>query len=462
MSSPAPVVPAVTLRSLLVLAGPVVLARATQAVVGFTDAIMVAPLGETALTATTGGALNSFSVVILPMGVVFIVQSFVAQLAGKGRGDEARRYAYYGLAIALAAGLLAVAALPLIGPALGLFPHDPAVRDLMTDYMVVRLSSVAAIVGTEALGNWFGGLGDTRKQMQAGLITMVANVAGCWLLIEGHAGAPALGVVGSALASVIASWIGLGYLAIAFARYPRGTAVRTRWSWVELRRVLRFGLPSGFNWFLEFGAFALFLNVAVAKLGKIPFGALNVILQVNAVAFMPAFGIATAGAILAGQAIGAGGHDQVGRIVRLTLSVTASWMGLVGLFYLAFPEAVMGLFARDDAKLGVAASDLVVIGAPMLAVSSAWQLFDATAMTVSETLRAAGDTAWTLGARVVLAWLVFVPSSLVVVYVLDGGTLAIMLCVACYLAALAAAMLWRFRSGRWRAIDLTGREPALV
>ena len=204
------------------------------------------------------------------------------------------------------------------------------------------------------------------------------------------------------------------------------------------------------------------MNVAVAKLGKVPFGALNVIIQVNSVAFMPAFGIATAGAILAGQTIGAGAHDRVGRIVRLTLLTTATWMGLVGLFYLIYPEAVMGMFARDDTKLGVTASQMVVIGAPMLAVSSAWQLFDAAAMTLSETLRAAGDTAWTLGARVVLAWLGFVPSSLLVVYVWDGGTVAIMLCFVGYFVALALAMAWRFRSGRWREIDLTGREPELV
>ncbi|MBK9036506.1 MAG: MATE family efflux transporter [Myxococcales bacterium] len=450
------------MRTLLALAAPVVLARATQSVVGFTDAYMVAPLGEDALTATTGGAINSFSLVILPMGTAFIIQSFVAQLVGKGRAADARRYAWYGLALALAAGVLALAALPLIGPVLGWFPHTPHVRGLMTDYMMIRLTAVAAIVGSEALGNWFGGFSNTSMQMRAGILTMVINVAGNWLLIEGRAGAPAMGVQGAALASAISSWIGLGYLFFEFRRAPRHGAAPTAWSWPELGRVLRFGLPNGFNWFLEFGAFALFLNVAVAQLGTAAYGALNVIIQVNSVAFMPAFGIATAGAILAGQSIGAGAFDAVHRVVRMTLAVTAGWMGLIGLVYLVFPETVMGLFAHDDAKTGVSASQLVAVGAPMLAISSAWQLFDAASMTMSETLRAAGDTAWTLWARVVLAWVVFVPASFVVVYVLDGGTTAVMLCLVAYLAALAVAMTLRFRSGRWRTIDLTGREPELV
>lgn len=457
--------PSVNLRTLLLLAWPVVLARATQAVVGLADALMVAPLGEDALTATTTGAVNSMSAIILPMGTVFIVQSFVAQLVGKDRAGEARRYAWYGLVIALGAGLITLALLPLIRPALGLFDHHPAVEPLMGDYMMIRLTSVAPVVAMEALGNWFGGFGNTKMQMRAGLLTMIANVVGNWLLIEGHWGAPAWGVSGAAWSSVASTWLGFAYLMIAFRRrwggIPTATVV-TRLSRRELGRVLRFGLPNGANWFLEFGAFALFMNLVIADLGKTTLGALNVIIQVNSVAFMPAFGLATAGAILAGQTIGAGAHDRVAGIVRLTLFATASWMVAIGGLYALFPETVMGLFAHDDPITGVSADDLVRIGAPMLALSSAWQLFDATTLTFAETLRSAGDTTWTLWARVALAWAFFIPASLIAIFVLDGGSLTAMGCIVAYTAVLAGVMVWRFRSGAWRHIDLTGREPELV
>jgi MATE family multidrug resistance protein len=196
--------PQVNLRTLLVLAWPVVLARATQAVVGLADALMVAPLGKDALTATTTGAVNSYSAIILPMGTVFIVQSFVAQLVGKDRAGEARRFAWNGLNIALAAGLVSLAVLPLVRPALGLFDHDPAVEPLMGTYMTIRLTSVAPIIAMEALGNWFGGFGNTKMQMRAGLITMGANIGGNWLLIEATARRP--GVAGAAWSSVISTW----------------------------------------------------------------------------------------------------------------------------------------------------------------------------------------------------------------------------------------------------------------
>ena len=135
--------PQVNLRLLLALAWPVVLARATQAVVGLGDALMVAPLGEDALTATTTGAVNSFSAIMLPMGTVFIVQSFVAQLVGKGRAGEARRFAWYGLLIAAVAGVVTLAALPLVRPALALFDHDAAVEPAMGTYMITPDSRVS-------------------------------------------------------------------------------------------------------------------------------------------------------------------------------------------------------------------------------------------------------------------------------------------------------------------------------
>src|SRR5262245_64915689 len=92
-----------SLRALLSLAWPVILARATQSVIGFCDALMVAPLGEEPLAAVTTGALNTFALIILPMGTAFILQSFTAQLRGRGELSAVKRYASYGLLLALLA-----------------------------------------------------------------------------------------------------------------------------------------------------------------------------------------------------------------------------------------------------------------------------------------------------------------------------------------------------------------------
>ncbi len=444
------------------LAWPVVLSRSAQAVIGFSDALMTAPLGEDALAATTAGSMNVMCLAILPIGTAYIVQSFASQLSGKGDVVGARRYGWLGLVLALLAGLVYASLIPFVEPALSHLHYTPAVRHSMGEYLSIRLVSIVAIVGIEAVGNWYAGLGNTRYPMVIAMITMVCNVGLNWLLIEGHAGAPALGVAGAAWASVLSSGVGFVLLVTLFAARrgipaPTGTPPQTPVPlppvFESLWRMLRFGLPSGLNWFLEFAAFMFFVNVVVADLGTIATAALLATVQVNSVSFMPAFGLSSAGAILVGQAIGAEHQDEVAGILRRTLTMTCAWQLSVGVVYLLFPGPIMRLFAPEGEGAGAA---IVAVGATTLALSAAWQLFDAINMSVSEALRAAGDTAFSLYARLAVAWLLFVPGSYVAISVIGGGPNAAILAVVGYLAVLAGVMVWRFRTGRWRRIQLTG------
>lgn len=444
-----------TLRALLSLAWPVIVSRSSQSVVGLADAIMVAALGEAALAATTTGALNFFNFIILPMGVVFIVQSFTAQLTGKQDDEGARRYGWYGLVIAAVCGALVVPALPFIDELLRLFAYEPDVTARMTSYLQIRALSLGAALGVEALGAYFGGLGNTRLPMAFNLVAMGVNVFLNWVLIFGNLGAPALGVDGAALASVLATSVAfLGLFACFFLGKGGGARRATALRAHEVLRVLRFGLPSGLNWFFEFLAFSFFINVVVAGLGTTALAAVMLVFQLNSVAFMPAFGVATAGAILVGQAIGADRKDRVPRATLLAMGTSGGWQLLVGLVYLSAPVTLLALIADPSAV----SPELLEMGARILMLSVAWQLSDAAAITLSEVLRAAGDTAFPLWARTIIAWGLFAPGSYATVHVFGGTDVAAVLWIVFYLSALAGVLWWRFSSGAWRSIELVERE----
>jgi MATE family multidrug resistance protein len=451
------------LRSLIDLSWPIVLSRATQAVIGFSDALFVAPLGEVPLAATTTGSLNAFSAIIFPMGTVFIVQSFVAQLRGRGDLAGTTRFAWYGLLVSAVAGALAALAIPLVPSLLAPFHYAPAVHASMSEYLEIRLWSVGAAIATEALGNWYGGLGNTRPSMIAAVVAMVANVAGCYLLVQPRFGLPGYGVAGAAWASVGASFLGL--LAIAFPFFLRTVKEGVPpLGAQEFVRFLRFGLPNGLNWFLEFAAFALFINAVVGHLGTTTLAAFNVVMQLNSISFMPAFGLASGGAILVGEAIGRSAHREVWPIVRLATLVASVWMGAIGLVYATAPAFLMQWFRPN----GVEADTLVQAGTTMLAFAAFWQLFDAVNITMGEALRAAGDTVWCMTARIVLAWIVFTPAAWVAVFYFGGGITATMLSLIGYVALLALTLSLRFASGRWKSIELVGggsgseREAAMT
>jgi MATE family multidrug resistance protein len=140
--------------------------------------------------------------------------------------------------------------------------------------------------------------------------------------------------------------------------------------------------------------------------------------------------------------------------VRITLACTMTWMGGIAVLYVVFPHAVLGLFDSDRA------GNLVAIGSTMLSISAAWQLADASNMTLSEALRAAGDTTWTAAMKLITSWLVFVPSAYVTVRWWHGGAVGAMLCLVGYVVIQAGFLAWRFRTGKWRRIQLI--EPKLV
>jgi multidrug resistance protein, MATE family len=445
-----------SLRVLLGLAWPIVVSRATQVVVGMGDAVMVANQGEGALAATTAGALNFFGLLILPMGVVFIVSSFSSQLFGRGDLPGARRYGFYGLVVAGATQVVSFVAIPLTGPILAWFPYDEQVRASMTDYLILRWPSAGAAAGIEALANYYGGLGNTRLPMRVNLVAMVLDVFGNYLFINGNLGAPALGVRGAAITSTVSTLLSFAWLLAVFLRdgKPTGRMV-PRLHLRELWRMLRYGIPSGFNWFFEFFAFNFFVNVVVAGLGTTALAAMMAVFQLNSVAFMPAFALASAGSILVGQAIGAGAKHEVRRIVGLTFAAAGTWQGLVGLLYLFMPGLLFAAFARGQADT----PGLRDTGVRMLMLSAAWQLVDAAATTLAEALRAAGDTAFILWARLIIAWVIFVPGSYYTIRHLHWGDGGAIFWLVLYLGLLAATLFVRFQRGAWQHIQLTEPSP---
>lgn len=440
-----------TLRDLLTLAWPIVVSRASQTVISLSDALLVAHLGAAALASTATGAINAMTVLMLPLGISFIVQSFSSQLFAKQDLAGARRYGWYGLILATLTEVACLAAWPQVGRVLELLPYDTEVRELMGAYLRIRLLSGGAVIGIEALGSYYGGLGRTRPGMVANITAMTLNVAGNWLLIDGHLGLPALGVAGSALASALAS--GLAF--VGFLVYFLGEGPRVTLSAREFFRMLRFGVPEGFNWFFEFGSFVFFTNVVMASLGTASLAAMNAVLTVNSVSFMPAFGLASSGAILVGQAIGANRRDDVPGILKLTMKATLVWQGTVGLVCLVMPRLLIG-FANE----GESGPEVVALGVQMLRVAALWGLFDAMAMTQTEALRGAGDTFVPMMLRIALAWLVFAPGSWLSVNVFGWGAVQAIGWFVIHLSALAAILFVRFRLGAWRRIQLV--EPHLV
>lgn len=197
------------------------------------------------------------------------------------------------------------------------------------------------------------------------------------------------------------------------------------------------------------------MNVVVAGLGTTALAAMMAVMQINNVSVMPAFALASAGAILVGQAIGAKRKDDVPHLLKVTFAAAAGWMVLVSVAYVVIPTLLLEPFVGGGSNREA----FIAIGTRMLMLACAWQFFDAAALTQAETLRAAGDTAFTLWVRVAIAWLIFVPGSYYTARYLGWGDVGSLLWIVLYVGLLSAVLFWRFRSGKWRDIELVETAP---
>jgi MATE family multidrug resistance protein len=419
--------------------------------------MMVAVVGESALAATTTGNLDVFVLVMLPMGLASVVQSFASQFLGLGDRAAARRYGWYGIVFAALFGLAGALAIPAVPAVLRGFPVAPDVREQMSTYIQVRLLAVGAVAASEILGSWFGGLGNTRLHMISSILAMLANIFFNWVFIYGHLGAPPLGVLGSAIASATASWLGFFYLLACFLRLRPvpGPAQARRLRLSEFWRLLRFGIPQGANAMISFGALAIFMNVVVAHFGTTDLAAMNAVSMVNALAIMPASALASAGGILAGMAIGAGQYGRIPGILRRTVTITGSFIVAVALLFVVAHDPIMRLFTSRGSGAG-----LREVGSVLLMLSGLVLIGQALAASFGEVLRASGDTAWCFRAQIVTSWGVFVPLSAASVLLLGASIHVAMGAYIAYGATAAAAMIWRYRDGRWHSIDLMGQGSA--
>ena len=254
-----------------------------------------------------------------------------------------------------------------LGSVLGWFPHEARVHDQMTDYMQIRLTSAAAIVGTEALGNWFGGFGNTKMQMRAGVLTMVANIGLNWLLIEGHAGAPAMGVAGAAWATVISQVLAVIWLLSYYTGGRSAVALR--------RRCLRPSLPVliesakvGSSAFVRQVGIALswgVLNKIFAGTGgDIAVASSGVVQRMLAIVVMPIIGMGQGLLPIVGYNYGARHYDRVIDVMRKSNYISTIFCAVSALILFAFPGEILGFFSDDPNMLamGVPGARLAALG----------------------------------------------------------------------------------------------------
>ena len=431
------------LRSMLQLALPVIAAELGWITMGIVDTIIVGPLGPAAIGAVGSGSTMFLAVMVLGMGTLLALDTFVAQSYGAGRIDDCHRWLFAGLQLAAVMSIVLVIA-GAIG--LALVPYagmHPEVTALLVPYLSVLLWSAPPLLAFTVFRRYLQAMNIVKPVTVALVSANVINAAANWVLVYGHLGMPALGVRGSAYATVLARiYMALFLLAVIVLRERRQpsslSTARFAIDPARMWSLLRVGVPAAMQVTLEVGVFA-----AASRLAPMAVAANQIVLNIAGFFFMIPYGLSTAAAVRVGHAVGR--QDPLGvrrsgaAALGLALLVTVS----VSVVFVVAPLPFLRVFTEDVSVLRA--------GSTVLLIYAICQPFDGVQTVATGALRGLGETRLPMLVNLGGHWIVGLPLAYVLCFRRGWGVEGLWtgLTVGLMLIGSVLFVVWRNRSHRF-------------
>ena len=427
------------LASLLRLALPVATVQVGLIFMGAVDAVMVGHVSVRDLAAVALGNLYFFLATSFGLGTLFALDPVISQAFGAGDRAGIARGIQRGFVIA--AGLAVFSSLLLAPghPLLTLFRQPPDVIPVAADYALVSIPGVLPFFCFVVFRQSLQAMGRVGPIVVVILLANLANVFFNWVLIFGNLGVSAMGAVGSGWATTVSRWFMiLALLGIAWPHLRRYVwPLRADVFEIEpLLRMLRLGIPIGFQFFLEFGVFGV-IGILMGSLGTIAMASHQVAINLASVTFMMAVGVTQATTVLVGRAVGSGDAERARRSAGAGLLVVGTLMAFTGAVFLTIPGLLARLYTPDLEVLGLAAT--------LIPVAGIFQIFDGLQAVGSGVLRGVGDTLAPMLVNLVGFWLIGLPVSLYLAFPGGLGPLGLWWGMAAGLGAVALFLLIRVR-----------------
>ena len=427
------------------LAVPVVFAELGWMAMGVVDTLMVGPLGPEAIGAVGVGSSLFTAIVIFAMGLLLGLDTLVSQAFGGGRLEDCHRWLLHGIAMSVVVALPASLVLYGLSILLSHWGLDPAVLPLTQPYLQVLTWSVVPLVFYATFRRYLQGMHVVQPVMIALVAANVINAVMNWILIYGHFGAPAMGVRGSAWATVIARVAMAGYLFVVIVLRERGRRpglfeTPLRLDRARMQRLIALGFPAAAQISLEVGVFAAATALA-GRLAPTSLASHQIALNIAACAFMVPLGVSSAGAVRVGHAIGRRDVFGAERAGWTALLFGATFMACTALLFVLVPRVLIGAFTTDPGVLAM--------GSSLLLVAAVFQLFDGIQGVATGVLRGLGDTRTPMLWNLVAHWFIGLPLGYALCFVVGIGVAGLWwgLSTGLIICGVALSIVWTRRIG---------------
>jgi putative MATE family efflux protein len=327
--------------------------------------------------------------------------SVVARARGAGDDDAVRAAFRRALALAPALGLVTAVAFGLLAPvAIGLMDLAPEVTSESRRYLVAIAVAGPCLYLFDTAEQSFRGAGDARTPLLVATGVALSNLVLNPVLAFGLGPAPALGVVGIAVATGV-SWLAGGATLFSIAR-RRGLLRPSTAAPPRAGELWRVGLPTAASG-VGFDLIWVVLTPLIAVSGPAALAAVAIGHRLESISYLVSNGIAIACASLVGQAVGMGREDLARgvafRCALFGLAMSGLWIALI----LALGELPLRLFSDDEAVVSFGLDYLALAAVPAV-VQAIEQVFVGAFSGTGRTALPSAIAFFTYGTRIPFAW----------------------------------------------------------
>ena len=450
-------------RALLKMAIPLILSTGATSILHFIDRMFLTWYSPTSIAAAMPAGMLSFTAMSIFIGTAGYVSTFVAQYHGAKQPDRIGPSLWQGLYISAVGGVVIFFLSFASRPIFTFVGHDAAIREEEIIYFSILSKGALFSISSSALAGFFSGRGENWPVMWANFIMMAVNIVLDYLFIFGNAGFPAMGIRGAAYATVIAAATAcLFYLTLVFRKkYNREfkTLSGFRFDRKLIRRMIKFGLPTGVQFLIDISGFSIFI-LLIGRIGTYELAASNIAFNITTLAFMPMLGFGVAISVMVGQFQGEGKPDTAERSVYSGAHLCFFYMILIAISYVAVPQVYISAFAAkaDPATFEEIRRFITVL----LRFVAVFTVFDTMNIVFASALKGAGDTRFVMVMIIALSICGLTIPTIIAISVLSAGIFTAWYILSGYIIILSASFLLRFLTGKWKTMKVIERGEASI
>ena len=371
------------------------------------DSVIVGHFAGTIPLAAVSLVNSVFMVVlVLGLGVAYGITPLIAQENGKKNYGECARLLSSSIILNLLVGIFLFAGVYFGSMwALDHLDQDLAVVKEARPFLFLLSLTIIPLMIFSAFKQFAEGLGFTRQAMNISIWGNVLNILLAIVFVKGMFGIEPMGVKGvgystlidRCLMAIVMGWY--VFKSETFHKYIQGFTW-FRWDQARSWRIFQIGWPVGMQYVFEIGAFAA-AAILAGTLGATEQAAHQVAINLAAITYMMASGIAAAATIQTGHSLGRNNRDRLKKSAVASYHIVLVFMGFMALIFASANQLLPWIYTADRAVIMGAAQLLIIAGI--------FQLFDGTQVVGLGILRGLSDVRMPTLITFIAYWIIGLP-----------------------------------------------------